>query len=147
MRIAISGASGKTGYRIAEEALRSGNKVRVIIREGALLPKTLKKCERFVLNTFNTSSFNYAIRDCDALIIATGARPSIDLTGPLKVDAIGVKKQIESCKIIGLNRVILVSSLCTGKIFHPLNLFGLTRCSYGTQDCPILPLSFKQSFA
>ena len=36
-----------------------------------------------------------------------------------------MKKQVESCKTIGLKRVILVSSLCAGKLFHPLNLFGL----------------------
>jgi len=59
------------------------------------------------------------------LIIATGARASLDLTGPAKVDALGVYRQLESCKRVGIKRVILVSSLCTGKLFHPLNLFGL----------------------
>ena len=61
----------------------------------------------------------------DALIIATGARASLDLTGPAKVDALGVYRQLQSCKRVGIKRVILVSSLCTGKFFHPLNLFGL----------------------
>ena len=59
------------------------------------------------------------------MIIATGARASLDLTGPAKVDALGVYRQLESCKRVGIKRVILVSSLCTGKLFHPLNLFGL----------------------
>tara|TARA_B100000212_G_C26934581_1_gene347535 strand:- start:23 stop:517 length:495 start_codon:yes stop_codon:yes gene_type:complete len=66
-----------------------------------------------------------ALRGVDALIIATGARASLDLTGPAKVDALGVYRQLESCKRVGVKRVILVSSLCTGKLFHPLNLFGL----------------------
>ena len=64
-------------------------------------------------------------KDIDALIIATGARASLDLTGPAKVDALGVYRQLESCKRVGIKRVILVSSLCTGKLWHPLNLFGL----------------------
>ena len=34
-------------------------------------------------------------------------------------------RQLQSCKRVGIKRVILVSSLCTGKFFHPLNLFGL----------------------
>ena len=62
---------------------------------------------------------------CDALIIATGARPSIDLTGPAKVDYLNIQKQVESCKRQNLKRVVLVSSLCAGKLIHPLNLFGL----------------------
>ena len=62
--------------------------------------------------------------ESDSLIIATGARASFDITGPAKVDAYGVYSQLESCKRVGLKRVILVSSLCTGKLLHPLNLFG-----------------------
>ena len=37
----------------------------------------------------------------------------------------GVQAQIEACKTVGLNRVVLVSSLCAGRWLHPLNLFGL----------------------
>ena len=58
-------------------------------------------------------------------MIATGARPSVDLTGPLRVDAWGVQRQVESCQRVGVRRVVLVSSLCAGRWAHPLNLFGL----------------------
>jgi len=58
-------------------------------------------------------------------VIATGARPSVNLAGPLQVDAIGVQQQIRACKAVGLRRVVLVSSLCAGRWLHPLNLFGL----------------------
>ena len=58
-------------------------------------------------------------------MIATGARPSIDLAGPLKVDALAMRDQIAACKAVGLQRVVLVSSLCAGRWLHPLNLFGL----------------------
>jgi uncharacterized protein YbjT (DUF2867 family) len=49
----------------------------------------------------------------------------VDLTGPLKVDAFGVRDQIQACQAVGLRRVVLVSSLCAGRWQHPLNLFGL----------------------
>ena len=58
-------------------------------------------------------------------MIATGARPSVDLAGPLKVDALAIRSQIAACREAGLKRVVLVSSLCSGRWFHPLNLFGL----------------------
>ena len=35
MKIAITGASGKTGYRISEEAVKKGYKVRQIIRKNS----------------------------------------------------------------------------------------------------------------
>ncbi len=115
MKIAITGASGKTGYRITEEAVKKGYKVRQVIRKNSKVSEGLESLE----------TIDKAFKGIDALIIATGARASLDLTGPAKVDALGVYRQLESCKRVGIKRVILVSSLCTGKLFHPLNLFGL----------------------
>tara|TARA_B100000965_G_scaffold344414_1_gene314639 strand:+ start:2119 stop:2787 length:669 start_codon:yes stop_codon:yes gene_type:complete len=125
MKLAITGASGKTGYRVAEEAISEGYDVRLIIRPKSIIPDSIKSCETYVLSDTNGNTLDYALRDCDSLVIATGARPSIDLTGPAKVDYLNIKKQVESCKRQKLNRVVLVSSLCAGKLIHPLNLFGL----------------------
>ena len=43
----------------------------------------------------------------------------------MRVDAWGVSRQVESCRRVGVSRVVLVSSLCAGRWRHPLNLFGL----------------------
>ena len=125
MKLAITGASGKTGYRIAEEAVKKGFKVRQIIRKNSKVSEELKSLETFRVSLDNKEVLDEALKDIDALVIATGARPSLDLTGPAKVDALGVLRQLESCKRVGIKRIILVSSLCSGKLFHPLNLFGL----------------------
>ena len=125
MKIVVSGASGKTGYRIVEECKKKGYKVRQLIRNNSKVNSDLKDIETARLSLADNSNLDNTLKNSDALIIATGARPSIDLTGPLKVDALGVYRQLESCKRVGLKRVILVSSLCTGKLLHPLNLFGL----------------------
>ncbi|WP_041391119.1 SDR family oxidoreductase [Prochlorococcus marinus] len=124
MKVAISGASGKTGYRIAEEAIKKKFQTKLLVRNSSILPKSLENKERCNVSLFNPSKLDNALRDCDALIIATGARPSADLTGPCKIDARAVKQQVESCQRVGLKRIILVSSLCSGKLIHPLNLFG-----------------------
>ena len=125
MKIAITGASGKTGYRIAEEALKNGLKVKKIVRRNSKVIEDSKNTETLRVSLDNKDDLDKALENVDALIIATGARPSFDLTGPARVDALGVYRQLQSCKRVGLKRVILVSSLCTGKLFHPLNLFGL----------------------
>ena len=123
--IAVSGASGKTGFRVAEEVLAAGDQARLLLRPESRIPPTLEGCEQHRLSLMDGSALDESLRGADALVIATGARPSVDLTGPMKVDAWGVERQIESCRRVGVNRVVLVSSLCAGRWRHPLNLFGL----------------------
>ena len=130
-RLAVTGASGKTGWRVVDEALQRGLPVRAIVRPHSVLPPSLAKAEqqgdlevkRLELQT--AEALHHALSGCTALVIATGARPSINLAGPLQVDAFGVRAQLSACTAVGLQRVVLVSSLCAGRWRHPLNLFGL----------------------
>ncbi len=123
--LAVTGASGKTGWRVVEEALGRGWQVRAILRPDSLVPAGLEGAELVRLQLGDTAALAAALKGCDALVIATGARPSVDLAGPLKVDALAIRSQIEACRAAGLKRVVLVSSLCSGRWLHPLNLFGL----------------------
>lgn len=123
--IAISGASGKTGYRVAEELLAAGDRPRLLLRRDSVVPASLEACEQVRLELTDAEALDRALTGADALVIATGARPSIDLTGPMRVDAWGVNSQVESCRRVGVRRVVLVSALCAGRWLHPLNLFGL----------------------
>ena len=123
--IAVSGASGKTGWRVVQEALRQGHTVRALVRPASELPAGLEGAEVIRLELGRGEDLQRALEGCDALVIATGARPSVDLSGPLQVDAFGVRRQVEACRTVGLKRVVLVSSLCAGRWIHPLNLFGL----------------------
>ncbi len=130
-RLAVSGASGKTGWRVVDEALQRGLTVRAIVRPESTLPPALAAAEleqRLEVHRLDLNSGEallHALKGCTALVIATGARPSINLAGPLQVDAAGVQAQIQACRAVGLQRVVLVSSLCAGRWLHPLNLFGL----------------------
>ena len=130
-QLAVSGASGKTGWRVVEEALKRGQSVRAIVRPASELPPVLAQAEqeerlevcRLELGT--AEALLHALQGCTALVIATGARPSINLAGPLQVDAWGVQAQVQACRTLGVRRGVLVSSLCAGRWLHPLNLFGL----------------------
>ena len=123
--VAISGASGKTGYRIAEEVQARGDQARLLLRPQSELPGSLAGADQRRLSLMDPHALDAALEGVDALVIATGARPSVDLTGPMRVDAWGVQRQMESCRRVGVRRVVLVSSLCAGRWQHPLNLFGL----------------------
>jgi uncharacterized protein YbjT (DUF2867 family) len=124
-RIAVTGASGKTGWRLVQEARRSGREVTAILRPGSAQPEGLEEARIVRLELADRDALSEALRDCEALVIATGARPSIDLLGPLKVDALAIRDQIAACRRTDVRRVVLVSSLCSGRWLHPLNLFGL----------------------
>ena len=122
--VAISGASGKTGYRIAEEVQRRGDQARLLLRATSQPPDSLQGVDQRRLSLMDATALDAALEGVDALVIATGARPSVDLTGPMRVDAWGVQRQVESCLRVGVRRVVLVSSLCRA-LAAPLNLFGL----------------------
>ncbi|MEY4358902.1 MAG: hypothetical protein RLZZ631_388 [Cyanobacteriota bacterium] len=123
--IAISGASGKTGYRVAEEVIRGGERPRLLLQAGSVLPQGLQGCDQRRLALGDAQALDAALQGVDVLVIATGARPSVDLSAPMRVDAWGVEQQVRSCERVGVPRVVLVSSLCAGRWLHPLNLFGL----------------------
>ena len=125
MLLAVSGASGKTGWRVVQEALAGGHQVRALLRPGSEVPPGLEGAELVRLELGDGPALAQALRGCGALVIATGARPGIDLTTPLRVDAWAVGSQIRACEAVGVNRVLLVSSLCAGRWCHALNLFGL----------------------
>lgn len=125
MLLAVSGASGKTGWRVVQEALAGGHQVRALLRPGSTVPPGLEGAELVRLELGDGPALEKALNGCQALVIATGARPGIDLTTPLRVDAWAVGSQIRACEAVGVNRVLLVSSLCAGRWCHALNLFGL----------------------
>jgi len=66
-----------------------------------------------------------AIGDSTVLLCATGASPSLDPTGPYKVDYEGTKNLVDVAKIKGIEHFVMVSSLCVSQFLHPLNLFWL----------------------
>lgn len=124
-RLAVTGASGKTGWRVVRQALDRGYQVRALLRPASVAPEELAGAEIVRLDLSDAVALRQALEGCEALVIATGARPSVDLFGPMKVDALAIRSQIDACKAVGLERVVLVSSLCSGRWLHPLNLFGL----------------------
>ena len=126
--------------------LQRGLPVRAIVRPHPELPQVCRAARGFEakrLELQTAEALHHALSGCTALVIATGARPSINLAGPLQVDAFGVRAQLSACKAVGLQRVVLVSSLCAGRWRHPLNLFGLIlvwkrlgeRCQWTGLDC------------
>ncbi|MBD2580259.1 SDR family oxidoreductase [Oscillatoria sp. FACHB-1406] len=126
MKVFVAGATGQTGRRIVKELVKQNISVRAMVRDlekgREILPP---EADLVVGDVLNRASLADAIADCTHLICATGATPSFDATGPYKVDYEGTKNLVEAAKSKNIQQFVLVSSLCTSKFFHPLNLFWL----------------------
>lgn len=71
------------------------------------------------------TSLEAALAGMDAVISAAGATPNLDPLGPFKVDYLGTTQLIDLAGAAGIQRFVLVSSLCVSRLLHPLNLFWL----------------------
>src|SRR6478672_370618 len=126
MKAFVAGATGETGRRIVQELVKRQIPVRALVRNlekaKAILPP---EAELVVGDVLNPESLNAALGDATVVLCATGASPSFDPTGPYKVDYEGTKNLVDAAKAQGIEQFVLVTSLCTSQLFHPLNLFWL----------------------
>ncbi|MBR8836706.1 MAG: NAD(P)H-binding protein [Stigonema ocellatum SAG 48.90 = DSM 106950] len=126
MKAFVAGAAGETGRRIVQELVARNIPVRAGVRDiekaKGILPAGVELVEADVLKL---ESLIAALGDSTVVLCATGAKPSLDPTGPYKVDYEGTKNLVNAAKSRGIEHFVLVSSLCTSQLFHPLNLFWL----------------------
>ena len=126
MKAFVAGATGETGRRIVQQLVDRDIPVRAFVRDIQAAQTTLPTGIELVTgDLMNVESLKMAIGDSTVLFSATGARPSFDPTGPYKVDYEGTKNLVDASKATGIEQFVMVSSLCTSKFFHPLNLFWL----------------------
>lgn len=126
MAVFVAGATGKTGKLIVKQLVEKGIPVTALVRDSEQAKAVLPAETKLILgDVLQTSSFSSALSDCNLLICATGASPSLDPSGPYQVDYQGTKNLVNAAKNQGIEHFVLVSSLCVSRFFHPLNLFWL----------------------
>lgn len=126
MKAFVAGATGETGRRIVKELLNQKIPVKALVRNLATGQEILPPGVEFVVgDVLKPESIREAIADCTVLLCAIGNRPSLDPSGPYRVDYEGTKNLIDIAKSNGIEHFVLVSSLCVSQFFHPLNLFWL----------------------
>ncbi len=126
MKAFVAGATGETGRRIVKELVERNIPVRALVRDleqaKAVLPDSV---QLVVGDVLKPETLREAIGDSTVILCATGAKPSFDPSSPYKVDYEGTKNLVDVAKTKGIEHFVFVSSLCTSKLFHPLNLFWL----------------------
>ena len=126
MKAFVAGATGETGRRIVQALVNANIPVRAMVRNLETAQTILPPEAELVLgDVLKAESLPEALGDCTVVLSATGARPSLNPTGPYEVDYQGTKNLIEVAKEKNIEQFVMVSSLCVSKFFHPLNLFWL----------------------
>jgi uncharacterized protein YbjT (DUF2867 family) len=123
MTIFVAGATGETGRRIVRELIAQGSTVKALVRDRTTAESILPGAELVLGDVRDLAGLTQAIAGCEAVICATGARPSLDPLGPFTVDYVGTQNLVKAMQANGVDRLVIVSSLCVSKLFHPLNLF------------------------
>ncbi len=126
MKAFVAGATGETGRRIVLELVARNIPVRAMVRDLEQARGVLPQSAQLVVgDVLKPETLSEAIGDSTVILCATGAKPSFDPSGPYKVDYEGTKNLVDAAKSKGIEHFVFVSSLCTSKLFHPLNLFWL----------------------
>lgn len=138
-KVFVAGATGQTGIRIVKELIAQGFKVRAGVRDiesaKSIIPRDADVELVQADVTESANKLATAIGEVEAVICATGFRPSLDFLAPWKVDNFGTVHLVDACKKTGVKRLVLVSSILVngaamGQLLNPayivLNLFGLT---------------------
>lgn len=126
MKAFVAGATGQTGRRIVSQLVERGIPVRALVRDIDRAKELLPEAAELVVgDVLDASSLQSAIADCNVLLCATGAAPGFNPFAPLQIDYLGTKNLVDVAKAKKLEHFVLVSSLCTSKLLHPLNLFFL----------------------
>lgn len=126
MKAFVAGSTGETGRRIVQELLQRQIPVKALVRDPQTAPSILPpEVEQVQGDVTQPSTLLSGMADCTVVLCATGARPSLDPTGPYMVDCVGTKHLVDCAKQLSIQHFVLVSSLCVSQLFHPLNLFWL----------------------
>ena len=126
MKVFVAGATGQTGRHIVTELIKRNISVRALVRNLEIAKQILPpEAELVQGNVLFADTLPEAIADCDVVICATGAKPSLNALQPYLVDYIGTKNLVNAAKAKQVKHFAIVSSLCVSKLLHPLNLFWL----------------------
>jgi uncharacterized protein YbjT (DUF2867 family) len=126
MKALVVGSTGETGRRIVQQLTAKNIPVRALVRDPVRAREILPASAEVVVgDVLEPATLERAIADCTVVFCATGASPSLNPLGPYLVDYEGTKNLVDVAKASQIQHFVMVSSLCTSQLFHPLNLFWL----------------------
>jgi putative NADH-flavin reductase len=121
MKIAIFGATGKTGIELIKQALDHGHEVTVMVRDTKRLPTFSKQITVFTGDFNNRDAVQSTIKGQDAVICTLGSRELYKNSG---LRAFGTRTIIEAMNELGIKRLVVMSSMGIGESWQNLSFFA-----------------------
>jgi len=105
VKIALFGATGRTGQHILQAALADGHQVHVLVRSPSKLALSNQAVVVFVGDALDVEMVEYAMRECEVVASALG------LTDPFQPEALsqGTANMITAMESLGLQRLVAVA--------------------------------------
>lgn len=107
MKIAVFGASGKTGIKAVEQALAKGYEVKALVRNPQKITLSDEKLSIIQGDVTDMASVEEAVDGVDGVLVALGASP--DMQSDIVMEQ-GTKNIIDAMKKHGVKRIIVQSS-------------------------------------
>ena len=121
MKIAIFGATGKTGIELVKQALEQGHAVTAFVRDPARLAIENENLTFVTGDVFDPSSVAKAVEGQDSVICALGAGSELKKT---TVRTTGTINIISSMQKNNIKRLIAVTAMGVGESWDTLSLFN-----------------------
>jgi len=121
MKIAIFGATGKTGIELVKQALEQGHAVTAFVRDPARLAIENENLTFVTGDVFDPSSVAKAVEGQDSVICALGAGSELKKT---TVRTTGTINIISSMQKNNIKRLIVVTAMGVGESWDTLSLFN-----------------------
>ncbi len=118
MKIAIFGATGRTGIELVKQGLEKGYAVTAFVRDPARLPVEDKKLSIVVGDVLDPASVDQAVKGQDAVICALGGGADLKKTS---VRAIGTINIISGMVKHKVNRLLAVTVMGAGESWDTLS--------------------------
>jgi putative NADH-flavin reductase len=121
MKLAIFGASGKTGTELVKQALEQGHTVTAFVRDPARLAIEDENLTFITGDVFDPVSVDQAVLGQDAVVVALGAASDLQKT---TVRTTGTINIIESMQKNDVKRLVVVTAMGVGESWDDLSLFN-----------------------
>ena len=119
MKLAIFGATGKTGVELVKQALEQGNTVTAFVRDAARLAIEDENLIFATGDVFDSASVAQAVQGQDAIFCALGAGSDLKKT-TIRTD--GTINIIKGMQEHNVKRLMVVTAMGTGESWNRLSL-------------------------
>ncbi len=146
MKLAIFGATGKTGIELVKQSLERGHAVTAFVRDSSRLDIEDENLSFVIGDVFDSASVEQAIQEQDAVICALGSGSDLKKT-TIRTD--GTINIISGMQKHNVKRLMVVTAMGTGESWNRMSLlnkfFYVTLLKNTRKDHEAQEIAVKES--